>query len=156
MAGCSVVVLMMGFFFFAAATLSVLAALLLYTWIFESLFCAWQCRQRWGMHPVLGWLPLYNQYHIGKASGADGLGTALVLDHCTVLMLCIAGFAGAELAYGWIPVFIAVGMVLKIMTARQIYRQAAPESWKKFHLVSILTLGLAVPMCLFLLRKKLN
>ena len=156
MAGCSVVVLMSVLLAAAAALLSALAAYLLYAYIFESMFCACQCQDRWDQHPAIGWIPLWNQYLLGRAAGMKALGIALALDHLAVAVLACMGFAGSEPALGWCVIFVAMGMLIKAMIACQIYQRARPDAWRKFNWTSLLTLGILRPVLLFVIRKQLT
>ena len=155
MAGCSVVVLMLIFTALAAVVVPGGVLYFAYAYIFESLFCARQCRR-----PVLGWIPMWNQYLLGKVAGMEQLGIALVVNYLAILICAVQwgwmfriGEPGSVL---WIVAFAAMATVLKLVIARKIYRQARPDSWKKFHLAGVLTLGIAQPALLFAVRKDLN
>ena len=155
MAGCSVVVLMLIFAVLAAVVVPGVVLYVAYAYIFESLFCARQCRR-----PILGWIPLWNQYVLARAAGMKQLGIALVVNYLAILICAI--YWGWMLHLGepgsiwWMVAFAAMAMVLKLVIARKIYRQARPDTWKKFHLAGVLTLGIAQPALLFAVRKDLN
>ena len=155
MAGCSVVVLTPLRIAGAAALISGLAAVLLYGYIFESLFCACQCRDRWDQHPAIGWIPLWNQYLMSKAAGMTTLGIALLLDQLAVTVLACMALNGSEPALGWCVIYVAMGMFIKSLISCQLYQRACPEAWRKYNWASILTLGLLRPVFLYLLRKRL-
>ena len=156
MAGCSIVVLMSMLLAAAAVLISALAAYLLYAYLFESLFCACQCQDRWDQHPAVGWIPLWNQNLLGKAAGMNALGIALALDHLAVVVLACMALTGAEPALGWGVIFAVMGMFIKAMIACQLYQRARPDAWRKFNWASLLSLGILRPVLLFLLRKKLT
>ena len=156
MAGCSVVALMTILTAIAAVMLLGFAAYFVYAYIFESLFCVWQCRERWDLHPAWAWIPLWNQYLLGKAAGLKAMGIALALDHLAVVVLACMAFGGMEPALGWCVIFAALGMIIKAMIACPLYQRACPEDWRKYNWGSILTLGILRPAFLFLLRKRLT
>lgn len=158
MAGCSVVVLwllalpimMMG----AAAGFG-LIIYLIYSWLFESLFCACICKDVWQKSPVQGWIPLWGQYLLGKAAGSRGLGAALAAVHLMVLVL--SGSIAAELVRvdGMVYLLcIVLAVVLKAIAAHRLYKMAAPGQYKVLSVISILTLGVVRPAFLFAIRKK--
>ena len=155
MAGCSVVVLMLIFAALAAVVVPGVVLYFSYTYIFESLFCARQCRR-----PILGWIPLWNQYLLGRAAGMKQLGIALVVNYLALLICAIQwGWMfrlGESGSVWWIVAFAAMATVLKLVIARKIYQQARPDNWKKFHLAGVLTLSIAQPALLFAVRKDLN
>ena len=156
MAGCSVVALAAIVTVIVSGMLLGVAAYFLYAYIFESLFCAWQCREHWDQHPALGWIPLWNQYLLGRAAGLKSMGVALALDQLAVVLLACLAFTGVEPALGWCVIFAALGMVIKAMIACPLYQRACPEAWRKYNWGSILTLGALRPLFLFLLRKRLT
>ena len=155
MAGCSVVVLMLIFAALAAVVVPGVVLYFAYAYIFESLFCARLC---W--RPVLGWIPLWNQYLLARAAGLKELGIALVVNYLAILICAVQwgwmfhiGEPGSVL---WIVAFSAMATVLKLVIARRIYQQARPDKWKKYHLAGVLTLGIAQPALLFAVRKDLS
>ena len=155
MAGCSVVVLMLIFAALAAVVVPGVVLYFGYTYIFESLFCARQCRR-----PILGWIPVWNQYLLGRAAGMKQLGIAVAVNYLAIL-ICAARWgwmlhSGEPGSIWWIAAFAAMATVLKLVIARKIYRQARPDSWKKFHLAGVLTLTIAQPALLFAVRKDLS
>ena len=155
MAGCSVVVLMLIFAALAAVVVPGMVLYFGYTYIFESLFCARQCRR-----PILGWIPGWNQYLLGRAAGMKQLGIALAVNYLAIL-ICAARWgwmlhSGEPGSIWWMAAFAAMAMVLKLVIARKIYQKARPGGWKKFHLAGVLTLTIAQPALLFAVRKDLN
>ena len=133
MAGCGVVTVMTILTAVVAVMLLGAAAYFLYAYIFESLFCAWQCRERWDQHPGWAWVPFWNQYLLGRAAGLKALGIALALDQLAVAVLLCMAYYGAEPALGWCVIFAAMGMIIKAMIACPLYQRACPENWRKYN-----------------------
>ena len=155
MAGCSVVVLMLIFAALAAVVVPGVVLYFAYTYIFESMFCARQCQR-----PILGWIPLWNQYVLARAAGMKELGIAVAFNYLAIL-ICAARWgwmlhSGEQGSIWWIVAFAAMATVLKLVIARKIYQKTRPGGWKKFHLAGVLTLGTAQPALLFAVRKDLN
>ena len=155
MAGCCVVVLMLIFAALAAVVVPGVVLYFAYVYIFESLFCARQCQR-----PVLGWIPVWNQYLLARAAGMTQLGLALVVNYLAILICAIQWgwmfHLGEPGSLWWLVAFAAMATVLKAVIARRVYQQARPDNWKKFHLAGVLTLGIAQPALLFVVRKDLS
>lgn len=155
MAGCCVVVLMLIFAALAAVVVPGVVLYFAYAYIFESLFCARQCRR-----PVLGWIPVWNQYLLARAAEMEQLGLALVVNYLAILICAVQWgwmlHIGETGSIWWLVAFAAMATVLKAVIARRIYQQARPDNWKKFHLAGVLTLGIAQPALLFVVRKDLS
>ena len=158
MAGCSIVVLWL--LALPVVIMGVAGGLwfvvyLLYSWVFESIFCAHLCRNLWNRPWVLGWIPVWGQYLLGKASGSRGLGAALAVTHLMVLTLSMFIAAECVRVDGMVYLFfLALAVVLKAIVAHRLYKIAAPERYKVLSVISILTMGLLRPIFLFALRKK--
>lgn len=158
MAGCSIVVLWL--LSMPIVILGITAGFglliyLLYSWIFESIFCASLCKNRWGWKPVLGWIPVWGQYLLGRATGARKMGLLLELDHLIVLVLCmVITTERVQVNSVVFLFFIALGVVLKAILAHRLYKMLAPQHYKVYAWASVLSMGLLRPVFLFVLRKK--
>ena len=149
MAGFSVVLLFGWIMVAGAAVGFAFLVYLLYSYIFESLFCTYVSQSRWC------WIPVWGQYLMGQTTGSRKLGLALALDHLIIIVLCCASYSKyVETVVVLLLLLIVLGVALKAIVAHRLYKIAAPERYKVLSVISILSLGLLRPIFLFALRKK--
>ena len=158
MGGCSVVVLMLLMLPIMAMGTAMgfgILLYLLYSYLLESIFCAYLCRALWNRPRFTGWIPLWGQYLLGKAAGSRGLGAVLAAVHLMILALSVCIAAECVRVDGTVFLSVIVlAVALKAVIAHRLYRITDPQRYKVLSAISILTLGAMRPIILFALIKK--
>lgn len=153
MAGFSIILLI----FMCAVAIPVIAGLILLGYVMDAALIAHVRKSGGKSGHLLGWIPFYGQYLLGKIAGSGVLGLAVAVCHGliagTVCML-FSDPVAVELCIFIVGWLVVLAFALKTILAYKLFALADPQMKTVYTVVSVVSLGFAREVMLFCLRNR--